>query len=197
MVSRQAMKRDNSIMEFAVGEATVYALPLEGSGRAAERAAVARLFAEVLGSEVGHYADGAPYAVAREDVAVSVSHGAGMAVLAIAREPIGVDIESAERTGQLSRVASRFVGTDDDPSLTLLELWTAKEAVYKAVRRVGLPLAAIAVTKTDPVRADVPLYGRTESAEYGRAEAAGHTLTLRWHPLPHALLCLATLMLPD
>lgn len=166
------------MMELTVGEAGVYALPLDGAGRAAERAAVARLFAEVLESGVGHYDDGAPYAVGREDVAVSVSHGAGMAVLAVSSGgPVGVDIESVSRVAQLGRVASRFVGPDDDPSLTLLELWTAKEAVYKAVRRAGLPLVSIAVTKTIPGT--------------GRATVAGNTLSLSWSLVDEGVMCLA------
>lgn len=126
----------------------LWLLPLEGRGRAAEREAVARLFREVLDATEGHTPDGAPYAVGRDDVRVSVSHGAGYAVLALSREPLlipGVDIEDSGRVGQLRRVASRFISPSDDPALTPCEVWTAKEAAYKAFGLRGLPLLEICV----------------------------------------------------
>lgn len=162
----------------------IFTLPLSGMGREAERRAVATLFADALGSAVGHYPDGAPYAVDREELSVSVSHGAGMAILAVCRTPgtaIGIDIESTGRTAQLERVRARFVDPEDEPTLSLLRLWTAKEAVYKASRQPGLPLTAIAVTSTASSAPD------TASA----ATPDGRTFALAWHLLPSAILCLA------
>lgn len=126
----------------------LWLLPLDGGGRAAEREAVARLFREVLDTTEGHTPDGAPYAVGRDDVKVSVSHGAGYAVLALSRDSLlipGVDIEDSGRVGQLRRVASRFISPADDPELTPCEIWTAKEAAYKAFGLRGLPLLDIRV----------------------------------------------------
>lgn len=126
----------------------LWLLQLDGRGRVAEREAVARLFRELLGTTEGHTTDGAPYAVGRDDVSVSVSHGAGYAVVALARDSAqspGVDIEDAGRTGQLQRIASRFISAADDATLTPCEIWTAKEAAYKAFGRRGLPLLDIRV----------------------------------------------------
>ncbi|MDE7151555.1 MAG: 4'-phosphopantetheinyl transferase superfamily protein [Candidatus Amulumruptor sp.] len=126
----------------------LWLLPLDGRGRAAEREAVDRLFRELLGTVEGHRPYGAPFAVGRDDVAVSVSHGAGYALLALSHDPAvrpGVDIEDPCREGQLRRIASRFVSAADDPSLTPCEIWTAKEAAYKAFGRRGLPLLDIRV----------------------------------------------------
>lgn len=149
---------------------------LDGPGRTAERRAVEALVHDALGCGLGHYPDGAPYAEGREDVVISVSHGAGHAVVAVGLDPnirIGVDIEGTDRLRQLERVRSRFEGPDDVPSLGLLRLWTAKEAVYKAARQPGLPLAAIAVSPQS-------------------ALALGRRFQLEWRPItPGALLCLA------
>lgn len=126
----------------------LWLLPLDGRGRIAEREAVARLFRELLGTTEGHTPDGAPYAVGRDDVSVSVSHGAGYAVLAMSRDTTlspGVDIEYAGRVGQLQRIASRFISVADDSTLTPCQIWTAKEAAYKAFGRRGLPLLDILV----------------------------------------------------
>lgn len=127
---------------------TVYSIPLRGSGREAEREAVAILADTVIHSPVAHFDDGAPYAALAPELPISVSHGAATAILAVG-EPggpaIGADIESTRRHGQLARVAERFMSPDDDPALSLTELWTAKEAAYKALRQPGLPLSAIAV----------------------------------------------------
>ncbi len=59
---------------------------------------------------------------------------------------MGVDVEGFDRMTQLKRVKERFVShEDDEATLSLLQIWTAKEAVYKASRHPGLPLSAIAV----------------------------------------------------
>lgn len=155
------MTRLNDILPGVV----IYMAPIEGS----ERQTVAALARESLGAAIGHYPDGAPFIVGREDTPISISHGAGRALLAVG-EPgmkIGVDIESSSRDAQLRRVAPRFVGPSDHPSLSLLHLWTAKEAAYKALRTAGLPLTAIAVTP-----------------------ASAAALPIAWHPLPAALIAL-------
>lgn len=126
----------------------LWLLPLEGTGREAEREAVARLFRDLLGTSEGHTPDGAPYAVGRDDVSVSVSHGAGYAVLALSRDATmtpGVDIEDSGRVGQLQRIAPRFISPADDSTLTSCQIWTAKEAAYKAFGRRGLSLLDIRV----------------------------------------------------
>ena len=128
----------------------LYALTLEGSGRKAERTAVATLGNEILHSPIDHKPDGSPYASCCPELPVSVSHSSTTAILAVwhngSGKKIGVDIESPRRSSQLERVRSRFVAkTDDTAVLSLLHLWTAKEAAYKAVGKPGLSLTDITV----------------------------------------------------
>lgn len=135
----------------------LYACPLEGAGRAAERAAVEKLGRKILHSAIAHRPDGSPYAADSPDLPVSISHGAATALLAVG-EPggrkIGVDIESTDRSAQLERVRRRFVAEADDTGpLSLLHLWTAKEAAYKAAGQPGLSLTDITVDRSGRVLA--------------------------------------------
>lgn len=149
-----------TVIDDLIPGVTVYIRPIKESGSVTART----LVRDILGVDTGHYPDGAPFAVGRDDVVISISHGAGRAVLAVAPAgtAVGVDIESDRREHQLRRVADRFVSPDDDSSLSLLHLWTAKEALYKAIRQPATPLTAIRVDTSSAV----------------------------WLPLPDALLCL-------
>ncbi len=154
----------------------VYLLPLDGTGRDAERRAVDTLAATVLGSAILHRPDGSPYVAADPSRAVTVSHGGSVALLAVgSATPIGIDIESSLRHKQLARVARKFVAEADELSaLSLLHLWTAKEAVYKAMGMPGLGLTAITVGAS------------------GHATAAGRRLKVAWQPCgTDALIALA------
>lgn len=114
--------------------------------REAERAAVSRLLSAALGCDaaIGHDAAGAPYIVGTAQPQLSVSHGAGHAVIAVANRRVGVDIEAPR--AQLERVERKFRNEDDSPRLSLLELWTAKEAVFKAAGIADLTVGQIAVS---------------------------------------------------
>lgn len=86
---------------------------------------------------VDHRADGLPLLVGHPDIHISLSHCRDFAAAAI--DPVccvGVDIENA-RYGQLARVAPRFLTPAEceiyDTPERLLEAWTLKEAMFKAM----------------------------------------------------------------
>lgn len=160
-----------------IPEIDIYALPIVGTGREAERRAVARLATEILGSHILHRPDGSPYAEADPTLPISISHGAATALLAVGRREgmsIGVDIESTRRTDQLTRVSRRFASQEEQRYLSLLEIWTAKEAVYKAMGLPGLSLTDIKIDAG------------------GAATAAGRELRVAWIPFgSEALISIA------
>lgn len=185
--------------EIATGTTVrIFLQPIVGrpgaTRRQSEQEAVRAVLSAVLGpgARITHEESGAPL-IASESPAghlpspsdpsdtlpeISISHSATTAAIALAPRgtAFGIDIE-APRT-QLRRIASRLISPDDRlPDLdlfTLLRLWTAKEAVYKALRATALPLDAIAV--------DLPAM---------RATALGQTFALSHYPLPGQLLTLA------
>lgn len=116
------------------------------TAREAERAAVSSLLQAVLGCDaaISHDAEGAPYIVGDDRLQLSVSHGAGCAVIALAERRPGVDIEAPR--AQLERVERKFRNVGDSPLLSLLELWTAKEAVFKAAGIADLTVGQIAIS---------------------------------------------------
>lgn len=163
---------------------TVWAEPVapaaRGEMRRAERAAVLSLLHRALGAEarLEHTPQGAPYVVGAPPI--SVSHGAGVALLAVAARPglaIGVDVESDRP--QLQRVAGRFVTSADSPALTLLELWTAKEAAFKALAQdAGRAL----------MLADITVAPRGAAVT---ATACGLTAAITYHDIKNCLIAVA------
>ncbi|MCM1067837.1 MAG: 4'-phosphopantetheinyl transferase superfamily protein [Muribaculaceae bacterium] len=127
------------ITEIAAGE--------RGTRRGREKAAVDVLVREVFGPDASKANDalGAPHISiggVAVDEPVSVSHSRRYALLAVGRvgELIGVDIE--EWRTQLVRVVPRILSEaelarHDSSERSLLEAWTGKEAIYKAVRGVA------------------------------------------------------------
>ena len=94
--------------------------------------------------EVGYRAGGRPMIAGHDDVYCSISHSGGWSTGATSRIPIGVDIEAVRpRRAELLRYITtererrllRRLTVAGDDLLTLL--WTAKEAVLKALS-VGL-----------------------------------------------------------
>ena len=76
----------------------------------------------------------------------SLSHCQDYAVAVVGQNPIGVDVEAHRE--KIVRIASKFVHVNEYPSILpkdeialLTRLWTAKEAVYKAMHHPGLALA--------------------------------------------------------
>lgn len=128
--------------ELSCGACRLYAQPLNGRGREAERAAVAEIVRHVFGDRpLLHRDDGSPY-IGDFDGFISVSHGAGTALLAVSDSPVGVDIE--EDRLQLQRVSSKFINKEDDAP-SLLHAWTAKEAAFKAAGIAGVTVSEIIV----------------------------------------------------
>lgn len=143
---------------------------------------------------------------------ISISHSSSTLALAVATSSsvtIGIDIEAPRR--QLERTASRFLSVDEKSRLAtlidpaeridfLLRCWTAKEAVYKAARTPGLPLAAI-VTDRDFLTATVATSPSAESAatvatspsESAATAAPCSRYALTYRRLPTAeTLCIAS-----
>lgn len=91
-------------------------------------------------SQLQHCEQGAPVL---PKMHCSMSHCSNFALAAIANQPIGVDIEAYRP--KIKRIAPKFVHQHEEtflsphPSIEMLtRLWTAKEAVYKALRQQGL-----------------------------------------------------------
>ncbi|MCC8175193.1 MAG: 4'-phosphopantetheinyl transferase superfamily protein [Bacteroidales bacterium] len=130
------------------------------------------LVAEAFGPEAKlvHDEHGAP-SIAGFNGHISITHSRDSVALAISpSQRIGIDIEHPRDT-QLQRVKERFVSPKDSPILSLLHLWTAKEAVYKAAASPGLSLTDIVVT---PQSATIP---------------DGRQFNLCWHNIGDEMLC--------
>lgn len=140
------------------GYMSVYGCAVEPSlpRHAAETVAVAALVSECVrdgvlpaDAAISHRESGAPY-IEGTVASVSVSHCREFALLAVHAGglPIGIDAESANRGGQLERVAAKFL-SEEQASLCggdralMLRAWTVKEAVYKCAGVAGLPLRSI------------------------------------------------------
>ena len=134
---------------------TIHSAPIISTGRSgrreAERQAIRSLIAETLGEDavLSHHDDGAPYLSSHPDIYISISHCIDRCVLAVSPEPVGVDIETARPT--LERIASKFLTPAEQargpyPLITLMQLWSAKEAVFKCARITTLVVSAIDIS---------------------------------------------------
>lgn len=150
--------------------------PEEGeTARNAERRVASEMAIALFGpgSRIDHDLSGAP-SLAGGEASISVSHGAGMLVLAVdsSGRHVGVDIEAPRP--QLQRVGRRFVCARDSSGLSLLQLWTAKEAAFKAACLPGLVISEIPVTGS--------------SAATVAWLPDGRTTTVRYHEMPGGVL---------
>lgn len=89
------------------------------------------MLAEMLGGEVdlAHNADGKPMI---DGYNVSISHTRGILAIMLSRGySVGVDVEYM--SDRVTKIASRFLRSDEQPSTTLdlLLHWCAKEAMFK------------------------------------------------------------------
>lgn len=112
----------------------------EGNRRERERAAVASILEKLTGRhvEICHEPSGAPYPADRSFY-LSISHSRHIAAVLAGSSPgWGIDIEEP-RPGQLERVASRVLCDGERERCgSLLQVWTLKEAAFKAA---ALPIA--------------------------------------------------------
>lgn len=87
-------------------------------------------------SPILYYSSGRPYFSANE-LALSISHTKDFIALASAVFPIGIDIEQKDRDA--ARIINKFARENekvlctDSPKEWYLQLWCAKEAIYKLV----------------------------------------------------------------
>lgn len=98
---------------------------------------------------IHHHPDGAPYLSQHPGLCLTISHCLTHAAVGLSTLTIGIDIENP-RPQQLARVATRFANPDEIKTFNgnLLQIWTIKEAAYKALRTPGLSLTAITATPT-------------------------------------------------
>ena len=85
--------------------------------------------------------NGAPYLT--DGRHLSISHSKDLAVIAISSKPVGIDLEYFHE--KIVRIAPRFLDLKESSDLKknkdihyLSQIWTAKEALYKAFRKPGL-----------------------------------------------------------
>lgn len=162
---------------FRLGTTTIHATTLpcglsRHEKRDAEIRAVAMLIRKAFGEKetLSHLPSGAPY-IAGSGKQISITHGAGYALLAINdSRPIGIDIESPRPT--LKRISRRFLGRSEvqiynASSSTLLDAWTAKEAIFKALGMPGLTITDI-ILPDDLTRQPFTTHGTTVEIHFLR-----------------------------
>ena len=134
-----------TIFPIELGSTTIYAEELpqcrRDERRAAERRAIDSLICKYISptAHLDHLLSGAPIIIGSE-FHISISHAADIVLLAVnPNHPIGIDIDTPRL--QLLRIARRFM-TAGEYSLygqsldAALDIWTAKEATFKAA---GIP----------------------------------------------------------
>ncbi|MCC8071147.1 MAG: 4'-phosphopantetheinyl transferase superfamily protein [Bacteroidales bacterium] len=130
------------MISLSIGSTIIYLTPLVSDcdsslrARQREQATIEIMVKAICGPEASytHAQDGAPIIVGCQHH-ISVSHGGGYVAIAFnPLHPIGIDIET-DRTKQLEKVKSRFLSPTQlvDYNSNLLEAWTAKEALFKAL----------------------------------------------------------------
>ena len=116
---------------------------------------------------------------------VSLSHAWPYAVAIIHHKPVGIDIEVPRH--QLNRIQHKFVNDTELVSWNkgvtdLCQLWTAKEALYKAHGKAGIIFSSEMMVS--------PLAeGATEQMTKGYVQE--QEFTLRWHQFENHYCCLA------
>ena len=85
--------------------------------------------------------NGAPYLT--DGRYLSISHTKDVAAISISSQPVGIDLEHYQE--KIIRIAPRFLHLKESLDLNmnknihyLSQIWTAKEALYKAFRKPGL-----------------------------------------------------------
>ena len=85
--------------------------------------------------------DGAPFLT--DGRYLSITHTKNMAAIAISFSPVGIDLEHYQE--KIKKIAARFLHLEEskdhfkkDNIEFLTQIWTAKEAIYKAFRTPGI-----------------------------------------------------------
>lgn len=88
-------------------------------------------------NQITYAPDGAPLYPTAE---ISISHSKSMALVGRSESPLGVDVE--QFTPKIHRIQERFHHAEEifegDITQGLVQLWTAKEALYKTLRIPGI-----------------------------------------------------------
>lgn len=109
--------------------------------REAELQAVSHCLLDLgVSEEIGHDRSGAPFLERNPEIRISISHSAQIAAVAVGSPSdglFGIDVETASRQ-QLLKVVPRITSEKELLYAKSMEegyakVWTAKEAVYKAV----------------------------------------------------------------
>ncbi|WP_083339106.1 4'-phosphopantetheinyl transferase family protein [Chromobacterium sphagni] len=136
--------------------------PQDGIRYAAAHNALRHLLAAALSLEPGSlefdaHSGGKPWLPAYPGLAFNLSHSGDIGLVAIGRGlRLGVDVEQRQRNGReldWRGIAESYftvrelqaIGDDDDATLRFLRMWTAKEAVLKAI---GSGLSGLAEVET-------------------------------------------------
>ncbi|MDE6438956.1 MAG: 4'-phosphopantetheinyl transferase superfamily protein [Muribaculaceae bacterium] len=210
-----ASRPDAAPFNPADGVIAIYVLPLEASAAtprrqaelAAERAILERAFPCGPAPEISHRDDGSP-SLCGADAEISVSHDRSRAAIALAPAgmEIGLDIESADRTAQLEKVAEIFLDERErrfclppsggafsilHPVSTgerfcyLVQAWVTKEALYKLARRPGWELRQI------PLPYPMPLPGSAAASPWAPAGNGSFLTSYFRFREPDAMMCVA------
>ena len=113
----------------------IFLTPIEQELKRAE--AVHRAKQRILDSPISHTDKGRPWLEEHPDCALSISHSQHWLAIAIGPlgTPLGIDVE--EKAQQAERTLPRYSSNEEQALLEKygvppIQLWTAKEAVYKA-----------------------------------------------------------------
>ena len=113
----------------------IYLTPIEQELKRSE--AVQRAKGRVLASSISYTLEGRPRLDSHPDSSLSISHSQHWLAIAIGPEgeALGIDVE--EKWAQAKRVLPRYSTEEEQRLLEMyalepIQLWTAKEAVYKA-----------------------------------------------------------------
>ncbi|MGC6402356.1 MAG: 4'-phosphopantetheinyl transferase family protein [Flavobacteriaceae bacterium] len=83
---------------------------------------------------------------------ISISHSTHYAAIVLANVPVGIDVEA--HRPKITRIAPRFLHPSENYAQTmasLTQIWTAKEALYKAYRTPGIHFSKqLQVTQCTP-----------------------------------------------
>ncbi|MDA9572038.1 4'-phosphopantetheinyl transferase superfamily protein [Flavobacteriaceae bacterium] len=100
---------------------------------------------------------GAPYLT--DGRFISISHSQDCAAVVVSSTPVGLDLE--HRRVKIKRISSRFLHPSElehlghlDQVAYLTQIWTAKEALYKVLRKPGIHFSS--QLKIDPFKPGAP-----------------------------------------
>jgi len=91
--------------------------------------------------KIVHTNDGTPF-ISKSKKQISISHSHEYVIMAIADFPIGIDLEKIST--KVVRINTKFINEeeferfDSSDAKTATQIWTIKEAIYKAARQKGI-----------------------------------------------------------